>query len=153
MRISEILTPERVAVDLPAGSKKAVLEKLAELISAAVPQLTRVEVFNGLIARERLGSTGLGHGVAIPHCRVNHSDQAIGAVVLSREGVDFDAADNAPCDLFFGLAVPAESTEEHLAVLAQLASLFNEQEFRDSLRRVDSAQELFEFIDKWQTAE
>ena len=153
MRISAILSSGRIEIDYPASSKKAVLEKLASLVSCDTTELDKAEVFDNLVARERLGSTGLGHGVAIPHCRVNHTQQTLGALLLTRAGVNFDAIDNQPVDLFFALCVPLESTEEHLAVLAALASMFSNGEFRNSLRACRSAAAAMALVEQWQPAE
>ena len=90
MEIAEIISPDRVAVESGITSKKAVLERLAELISATDPRLTTTMVFDSLIARERLGSTGLGMGVAIPHGRNNIQEAAVGACLLTREDVEFE---------------------------------------------------------------
>ncbi|MCC7412453.1 MAG: PTS IIA-like nitrogen regulatory protein PtsN [Gammaproteobacteria bacterium] len=149
MQIAQILTPARVAVNVPATSKKAVLEQLAELIATDSAELTSGEVFDAFVARERLGSTGLGHGVAIPHCRVAHGDQARGALVRTAGSVDFDSIDNHPVNLFFALSVPHESTQEHLDFLAQIAAMFSDDDFTDRLRGVDSAEELFRLVNGW----
>jgi PTS system nitrogen regulatory IIA component len=149
MRIADILTRERVACNVKARSKKAVLEALANLIASQVPELTSAEVFSSLITRERLGSTGLEHGVAIPHGRIDHSDRAHSAFIYTEEGIDFDAVDNQPVDLFFALLVPSESTDEHLKILAQLAEMFSDDEFLAHLRNCRSPDELYQLLIAW----
>lgn len=134
MNISEILAPERVVVDLELASKKAVLEKLAELLASADPALKQKEVFESLLARERLGTTGLGAGIAIPHGRVSTESASIGAFVRTGTPINFDAVDNAPVDLFFALCVPENANEEHLALLSALATRFSNDEFVACLR-------------------
>lgn len=134
MIISDILDPERVVFGVDAGSKKKVLEKMSELLATAEQLPDTRCVFDNLCARERLGSTGLGHGVAIPHCRLPTLKHAVGAMLKVNHAVDFDAPDGQPVDLVFGLAVPEECTEEHLEILAALAQTFSQCGVRESLR-------------------
>jgi PTS system nitrogen regulatory IIA component len=149
MQVSDILTRARVLHKVKGRSKKAILETLANLIASEAPELTSAEVFNSLLTRERLGSTGLGHGVAIPHGRINHGRQPYGAFVRTEEGIDFDAIDNQPVDLFFALLVPVQATEEHLQILAQLAEMFSDEAFLERLRASRSSHEIFELLTQW----
>ncbi len=139
MQIADILTADRVLLDVDASSKKRVLETMSELLAGADQTLSARAVFDRIIARERLGSTGLGHGVALPHGRVPQLERTIGAFLKTRDGVDFDAPDGQPVDLVFGLAVPEECTEEHLQILSQLAGAFSMDELREALRTERSA--------------
>jgi PTS system nitrogen regulatory IIA component len=134
MKLRDILTPERIRLDSDATSKKRVLESASRLLADSDNNLSPRAIFDCLIARERLGSTGLGHGVAIPHGRVAGLDKTIGVFIRVPKGVDFDAPDNEPVDLIFTLLVPEESTEEHLQVLANIATYFNSRDSRDALR-------------------
>ncbi|MEQ8495726.1 MAG: PTS sugar transporter subunit IIA [Gammaproteobacteria bacterium] len=143
MKITQILTPDRVAVDLALVSKKAVLETLAGMLSSADPQLKSKDVFDSLLARERLGTTGLGAGIAIPHGRVATGGRSIGAFLRTDEPINFDAVDNAPVDLFFALCVPEDAHQEHLDLLAALASRFSDQGFVDHLRAAAAAGDVF----------
>jgi len=149
MQIGQILSPERVCVDVPAGSKKSVLERLAKMIADNRPECGTSDVFDSFIARERLGSTGLGQGVAIPHCRVAQVRESCAALIRTSAPVDFDAIDGEPVDLFFALAVPAQSTQEHLDLLASLASMFSDEAFVAELRRHHSAEEVFDRVAGW----
>lgn len=142
LKITEILAPERVLVDAEQTSKKSILEKLAELLASASPELNQHKVFESLLARERLGTTGLGAGIAIPHGRVPHNGRAIGAFVRTKRPLAFDAVDNAPVDLFFALCVPEAATAEHLALLAELARLFSNSQLVASLRELPTAAEV-----------
>jgi PTS system nitrogen regulatory IIA component len=146
MKLSEILSPRCVQLGADATSKKRALESASDLLASMDDRLTPRQVFDCLIAREKLGSTGLGHGVAIPHGRVSGLDKTIGAFLKLSKGVDFDAPDNEPVDLIFALLVPEESTEEHLQVLARLAGHFNSAEARDALRVDISPQQARELI-------
>ncbi len=150
MRISELITPARVACGGEAGSKKRVLERLGELAVADVPDLTAAEVFDSLIERERLGGTGLGHGVALPHGRLKGARRAIGALMTLEEGIDFDAPDRQPVDLLFALLVPEHYTDEHLEILAQLAKLFSDAQLCATLRGCATGAELLAAVADWE---
>ena len=143
MRISEILTSERIICNVNLSSKKAVLEALSGLIASASIRLDEQEVFNSLLTRERLGGTGLGNGIALPHGRLRDGLPTIAAFIKLQQGVDYDAVDHQPVDLIFALLVPEHSTEEHLQVLAQLAEMFNQPEFLTQLRREESEEAIY----------
>lgn len=149
MNIADLLTPNRVVCNQNLGSKKRVLELLGELIASNQTDFSNRDIFDSLIGRERLGSTGLGHGVALPHGRLNQSRQAIGAFVKLNQGIDFDAIDKQPVDLVFGLLVPEHFTDEHLKILAYLADMFSDQAFCDRLRDIETDQNLFEQLMHW----
>jgi len=152
MEISDLINPECVDYGFSPGSKKRVLEKISGLVVAAHPSFTSAEVFESLVARERLGSTGIGHGVAIPHGRLKGNFKPVAAFLRLSESIDFDALDNAPVDLLFALMVPEESTEEHLEILAKLAELFSDEIFCQKLRDTDSLDELQYLLSEWGTS-
>lgn len=135
----DFITETRIARALELSSKKRLLEALAQLLASERPGLSPDTVFERLLERERLGSTGLGHGIALPHARVREVKEALGAFVTTAEGVDYDAMDGEPVDLAFALLVPEDATEEHLQLLAQLAGLFSDPKVRKRLRDADSA--------------
>jgi len=143
MHIGEFITPDRIGYRLSAASKKRALELVSGLIAGGDDTLVETEVFDCLVARERLGSTGLGHGIAIPHGRLKTLKRITGAFVRLDRGVDFDAVDGEPVDIICALVVPPEAAEAHLHVLASLASLFSRAEMRERLRRAASASELY----------
>ena len=143
MRISDILTSERIICNVNLSSKKAALETLSGLIASASIRLDEQEVFNSLLTRERLGGTGLGNGIALPHGRMKDGLSTIAAFIKLQQGVDYDAVDHQPVDLIFALLVPEQSTEEHLQVLARLAGMFNEPEFLAQLRREKSKEAIY----------
>ena len=146
MQIAEFISPERVIRQSKVTSKKRALEEVSGLIAGAQPDLVETEIFDCLLARERLGSTGIGHGVAIPHGRLKSVTHPIGAFAALEKGVDFDAMDGAPVDLVCALVVPIESTEEHLQILAALAALFSDERLRENMRRAASAEELYALL-------
>ena len=143
MRISDILTSERIICNVNLSSKKAALEALSRLIAGASVRLDEQQVFNSLLTRERLGGTGLGNGIAIPHGRWKDGLSTIAAFIKLKQGVDYDAVDQQPVDLIFALLVPEHSTEEHLQVLAQLAEMFNQPDFLTQLRREESEEAIY----------
>jgi len=148
MEIAELLSAQRVVHGANIVSKKKVLELLSQLLADSLDTLNQEEIFGGLLSRERLGSTGLGHGVAIPHARIAGLKKATAAFVQLHNGINYDAIDQQPVDLLFALLVPADATEEHLQVLATLAEKFNDIELREQLRQATSNEELQALVQK-----
>ena len=144
MPLTEILSPSRTHCGAAGSSKKRILENVAEHIGKDIQGIDAAELFKNLVARERLGSTGIGHGVAIPHCRLPTLDNIIGTLVRLDSPVDFEAIDDQPVDLLFVLLVPELACDEHLQILAQLAELFSRADFRDALRSARDDQVLYE---------
>jgi len=144
--LDQILAPERVRSNVPAGSRKRTLQVLGEIFADADPDLSALSVFDRLIARERLGSTGLGEGCALPHARVPGLGRTLAAFLRLRRGVDFDSPDHEPVDLVFGLLVPEESTDEHLEILAAIAGVFSDERVRSSIRSVDEPARMREVL-------
>ena len=134
MKLNAILSADRVAAGVAVTSKKKALEELSRLLATGTDKLSATDIFNGLTAREKLGSTGLGHGVAIPHGRMAGIANSVGAFVRLKHPVDYDAHDGQPVDLVFGLVVPVAATEEHLKHLAAIAEKFSEDEFCKKVR-------------------
>ena len=146
IRLESILTPGRSLVNVPGGSKKKALETIANLIGREVPDLDTQAVFEALIAREKLGSTGFGNGIAIPHCRLQGCESPISALLHLDAPIDFDAIDGAPVDLLFVLLVPQAATDAHLELLRQIASMLDRKEVRDKLRSADSNEALYQVV-------
>jgi PTS system nitrogen regulatory IIA component len=151
MNITDLLTTERILCCNDIGSKKRLLEQIGELLASSSPQLSQTEIFDALINREKLGSTGLGHGVAIPHGRMDGLDQPVCAFVKLGTPIDFDAADNQPVDLVFTLLVPHESTEEHLQVLSTIAEIFSNPGICSAIRNCVSSDCILEQLYHWET--
>jgi len=143
---ANFIVATRIDCDCKAASKKRVLERVGELLATSAPNLSPEEIFEQLLERERLGSTGLGHGVALPHARLKGINQACGVLVRLEAGVDYDAIDGQPVDLVFGLLVPHDATQEHLQLLAKLAALFSKESFRNQLREVKDCEEVMTLI-------
>ncbi len=149
MEISALLASGHIFCDVPASSKKRALQVLSGLLAEAGAPLVESDIFDGLIARERLGSTGLGHGVAIPHGRFDELAETVGIFVKLEHAVDYDAADGEPVDLVFALMVPKESTEEHLQLLASLAEMLSEETVREQLRQSSTPAEIETVVARW----
>lgn len=146
IRLENILTPGRSLVNVSGGSKKRVLESIGNLIGKEVPDLDSQTVFESLVAREKLGSTGFGNGIAIPHCRLAGCSAPISAVLRLDAPVEFDAIDGAPVDLLFVLLVPEAATDEHLELLRQIASMLDRADVRERLRSAQSSETLYQVV-------
>jgi PTS system nitrogen regulatory IIA component len=146
MKIIDLLDSKRIVCRGQASSKKRALEELGRLLTAGQPGLSQDSVFESLVGRERLGSTGLGKGIAIPHGRISGQEKAIGAFLQLEQGVDFDAIDGKPVDLMFALLVPEHFTDEHLAILAALAAMFEQDSFCEALRKSDQATQIIDLF-------
>jgi len=143
MQLEDILTPERCHSKIEGVSKKRLLTKVSAFIAENMGTIEPDEIFNALMAREQLGSTGLGNGIAIPHCRVPMCEDIIGTLVTLSEPVDFDAIDGKPVDILFVLIVPEQQNDEHIKTLAGLATLFNDEDFCYTLRHTNDSEDLY----------
>lgn len=143
MRIPDLITPSRITLSLEASSKKRLLEKLSGLLHANEPALDEHGAFQALIERERLGSTGIGEGVALPHGRLKGLKKAVGAFAVLANDMDYDAVDRQPVRLVFALLVPQEATAEHLKILAELAGVFRNKQVRQELLKARTPDELY----------
>ena len=127
-------------------SRKRLLELLTELLTNGQDDVNPRTVFQTLVDRERLGSTGIGHGVALPHGRVEGLERPLGAIAVLDEPLDYDALDGEPVRLAFGLLVPAQATEEHLRILARLAQLFSNSSLRQELLSSASSNQCYQHL-------
>jgi PTS system nitrogen regulatory IIA component len=146
---SKLLPATHVIADLEAGSKKRVFEQVG-LAFENHNQIARGQVFESLFARERLGSTGLGQGVAIPHGRIKGLKEALAAFIRMKEPIPFDAPDGKPVNLIFVLLVPERATDLHLQILSELAQMFSDRAFREQLAAAADGAELHRLITEWQ---
>jgi PTS system nitrogen regulatory IIA component len=132
--IGQFLTPQDVLLDLDANNKNQLLEEAANFI-ARHHGLDQAKVLESLVGRERLGSTALGQGVAVPHARMKQLQQAVVAFARTKVAIPFDAPDGKPVSQFMTLLVPAQAAERHLQLLANVAELFSDRDFREQLRK------------------
>lgn len=147
--ISKILTSECVLLDAESTSKKRVFERVGILFENT-QNIARSQVFDSLFAREKLGSTGLGQGVAIPHGRVKGLRDAVAAFVKMETPIPFDAPDGLPVNFIFVLLVPERATDLHLQILGELAQMFSDQKFRDELTTTNDAAAIHKLFIDWQ---
>jgi PTS system nitrogen regulatory IIA component len=147
--VAKLLTENHVVADLQVSSKKRLFEQ-AGLLFENQDGIGRSGVFDSLFAREKLGSTGLGQGVAIPHGRIKGLKDALGAFIRVAQPVPFDAPDGAPVTLVFVLLVPEKATEKHLQILSELAQLFSDRALREAMQQAPDAPALHRLITGWQ---
>jgi len=147
--VSKLLTPDDVVLDLQVSSKKRLFEQVG-LLFENQHAIARSVVFDSLFARERLGSTGLSQGVAIPHGRIKGLKEALGALIRVAQPVPFDAPDGNPVTLVFVLLVPEKATEKHLQILSELAQMFSDKALREAMARAPDAAALHQLVTAWQ---
>ncbi|SMB23764.1 Nitrogen regulatory protein [Includes: Phosphotransferase enzyme IIA component] [Sterolibacterium denitrificans] len=148
-QIARLLPPENILLDLEAGSKKRVFEQ-AGILFENRHGLARSTVYDALFAREKLGSTGLGQGIAIPHGRIKGLKDALGGFLRLATPVQFDSPDGKPVSLLFVLLVPEAATERHLQLLSELAQIFSDRQSREQLAAAADAQAVHNLFLNWQ---
>lgn len=146
LTIADILTPERVKLDQECTSKKRALELASQIIAGGQEGLEAWAIFDTLLARERLGSTGVGRGIAIPHGKLTDLQAPVGAFMRLSNGVDFNSPDGVPVTLIFAILVPEGGEEAHLAILGQLARRFSDPEFCTAIRKAQSNEIAFSLL-------
>ncbi|MFT4997117.1 MAG: PTS system nitrogen regulatory IIA component [Flavobacteriales bacterium] len=144
MQLQVLLSPARTLFGAAGSSKKRVIESAANFLAAQNKSLNADELFRNIIEREQLGSTAIGEGMAIPHCRMKNCSRALGALIKLDNPVDFEAIDQQPVDILFVLLVPEEEHDQHLKILAEIAGLFSKAEFRDEIRASANSQEMYD---------
>ena len=150
VNVFSLLNRERTVCRAAIGSKKRALEAVGGLLAVGVAAHSEERIFESLITRERLGSTGLGHGVALPHCRLARVPAPCGALITLREPIDFDSPDRGGVDILFGLVAPEQCDGEHLRILAWLARLFNDEALCERVRAGADAADILNIIHHWQ---
>lgn len=146
MEIQSILTPERTQYAAKSTTKKSMLELTSKMLADENPSLHYNDILTKLVERERLGSTGIGHGVAIPHARMAGIGSPIASLIHLDTPIDFDSSDDLPVDLIFGFIVPEGLEGEHLELISTLATLFNEERFRETLRSSGTNESLYKHM-------
>ena len=146
MTIKDILTPERVLPAVQGSTKADVIGEFASILEAEVPDMNADGITGILLQRERLNSTAIGDGIAIPHGRVEGISNVIAAFGRSEAGVEFDSVDRKPTHLFFVLLAPEEAAALHLKALARISRLLKDAHFRDRLQGLEDRQALFDAI-------
>ena len=140
--VRNLLTPETVMIDVSVSCKRELLGYLADF-AARHSELGQEDVYTTLSDREKLGSTGVGSGIAIPHGKLKGIDRIIGGLVRLNEPVEFDAVDDRPVDLVFLLLAPEDANASHLKTLSRIARMMRSEEVRAAMRGADSAEALY----------
>lgn len=145
MAISALLSPHKIFIDVEVSSKKKLLELIAN-IAADETSLPQSSIYSNLLNRERLGSTGLGQGFAVPHARLGDLEHTVGCFFRLKQPVNFESPDNRPVDLVFTIIIPQEANEEHLLILSSLARIFSNAEICEAIRAASSREEIEKII-------
>lgn len=146
MKLTKLFGPDDISANLESADKLGVLKELVQLLSRQKQDLPQDEVLRVLLEREKLGSTGTGFGVAIPHGKVDSLSELMVCFGRSKAGIDFDSMDGKPAHLLFLLIAPAESIGTHLSVLARISNLLNDQDIRDQLLNAGNADSIYSII-------
>ena len=146
MDIKDILTPASTKNAVRGTSKKRILETLSVLAAEVTTDIDSEEALKSLICRERMGSTGIGHGIALPHGRIAGLSKPVAVAITCKPAIEFDALDNQPVDIFFALLVPDNETKTHLQVLSTVASKLNDRDIVRKLRKAETDQALYEAL-------
>jgi len=146
MQIKDFISEEGIVFSPSVSSKKAALEVLSDTLAYQDSNLSKSKVLDALLAREKLGSTGLGEGIAIPHCRMQELDSIYITMLKLEEGVEYEASDEKPVFFLFCLVVPEDANEDHLKLLASLAELLDNEQLRTSIQNSSNAKELYQIL-------
>lgn len=146
--ISKSLSVSRISLDMDITSKKRLFEQIG-LMFENENRVARASVFDALFAREKLGSTGLGVGVAIPHGRIKQLRDTVAVFVRAKEGIPFEAPDDVPVRLVFAMLVPEHATEQHLNMLSELSQMFSDPELRDALMVERDPVVVYQLLTEW----
>ena len=151
--LHQYLDARLIAVNADLSSRKKLLQEMARLLSIPLKETSEEcrekDVYHSLLEREKLGNTGIGNGVALPHSRYEPADRAIIAIITLNEAIDYDSIDRQPVDVAFGLLVPQEATQEHLQILAEIARLMSQSENKQQLSSAQSAEMVLDMILDW----
>jgi len=146
MKLQEILTADCIKCLATVSSKKRILELICALASNKIPGIDQHVLLDSLMEREKMSSTGIGHGIAIPHGRLPNAQQVIAVLITTEKAIVFDAIDNQAVDIFIALFVPENSCDEHLSTLQSIARLFSGKDNSKMIRRCQTNEQLFDLI-------
>lgn len=147
--LNDLLVPQRCLCQVQGGSKKRLFELIADVLDREQEEFHPAELVAGMLAREKLGSTALGDGIAIPHCRLADCEAPAGVLVTLASAADYDSPDGDTVDIVFALVVPNDATQEHLNLLADIARLFSQAELRTALRECRTSEALYTTALNW----
>lgn len=147
MNLKFLLQPESTKRLSNCASKKKVLEQIAFLASEQLPSHDKNDILESLMTRERLGSTGIGNGIAIPHGKLRNSKKAVAVLLVNDDAINYDAIDNRPVDVFCALLVPDDQCDTHLSTLASIAKIFDNKEIIRKIRKAKTDHDLYNIIE------
>lgn len=142
MIINDIISLDRTQCSVECHSKKRVFEVISEIAVQQSPELDQVEILSSLLSREKMGSTGIGNGIAIPHGRIKGLSNMIAVIVTSNQAIDFDAIDSLPVDIFFAILVPDEQTDKHLQALSGIARKLSNKDTVKAIRKAENKNQI-----------
>lgn len=148
MKLLDILSKEDIVLDIKAKDKKSAIKEMIKVLVSSGKIKNPDSVFQAVYEREKIGSTGIGQNVAIPHGKVPDAKKIVGALGISRKGVEFQSLDGEPVNIIFLLLGPEDVSGEHLKALARVARLFKDKFFREALKQADSVEKVIEIIKK-----
>ena len=146
MQLSEILTTSGTSCAVAVTSKKRILEIICQIAAIQITDMDQDELLESLLDREKMGSTGIGNGIAIPHGRLPNTSKAVAVLITTKQAIDFDAIDNRDVDIFVALFVPENSCQEHLDTLQNIAKLFSDKKMIKQVRKCNDNQALYNLI-------
>ncbi len=147
MTIAALLSKDNIFIGPEITSKKRLLQFIASESTSALEDEAKIKLYSNLLDRERLGSTGLGRGFAVPHARIAELEEAFGVFIKLDEAINFEAPDNLPVDLVFAIVIPEQATDQHLQILSALAKIFSQPEVCESIRQAQSREEIITIIE------
>jgi PTS system nitrogen regulatory IIA component len=146
MYLKSILSPDCTKSTVPLNSKKKTLQHISQLAHQKYPQLTAQDILESLLAREKLSSTGIGHGIALPHGRLTGVSKSVAILLVTENPLDYDAIDNQKVDIFCAVLIPEDNCQEHLATLSEIAKMLSDKSLVKKIRHSDSDQALYQLI-------
>ncbi|MEW6997634.1 PTS sugar transporter subunit IIA [Colwelliaceae bacterium BS250] len=146
MKLVDILSLDCTLCAASGKSKKNILAQISKLAAAQIPNVSEKELLVSLMSREKLSSTGIGKGIAIPHGRLNNTNQVVAVLVTNQVAIEFDAIDDQPVDIFFAIFVPADHCQQHLETLANIAEFFSHKETCKKVRKCNSSEQLYQLV-------
>ena len=146
MKLQDILTEDCTLCAVPLSSKKKILEQICNTATRHIPEHSSFELLQSLLEREKMGSTGIGNGIAIPHGRLNGTRDVVAVLMTTEQPVAFDAIDNRAVDIFVALFVPEDCCKDHLSTLQSIAKLLSNKQMNKKIRKSTTNHELYELI-------
>lgn len=146
MTLQDILTLDSTYCSVSGTSKKRILDTICTIAATKITEHSTFELLESLVIREKMGSTGIGNGIAIPHGRLANTEKVFAVVVTTQDPIDFEAVDNRPVDIFIALFVPEDCCQDHLSTLQSIAKLFSDKQMAKQVRKCTSSKQLFKLI-------